>query len=89
MALGAQKRDVLRLVIGHGMLLTVIGITAGLLGAFVLTRWISTLLFGISPTDAVTFLGISLLIAFVSLAACYVPARKSVKLDPMIALRYE
>ena len=89
MALGAQRRDVLKLVISQGMLLTIIGVGTGLVGAFVLTRWITTLLYGISPTDADTFLWISLLIAFVSLVACYIPARRATRLDPVIALRYE
>ena len=89
MALGAQTGSVLRLVLGKGMLLTGIGVIAGLVVALPLTRFISSLLFGVSATDLVTFASISLLIAFVALVACFLPARRAARLDPMIALRYE
>jgi putative ABC transport system permease protein len=89
LALGAQKRDVLRVVIGEGMLLVVIGIGAGLLAAVGLTRLMSTLLFGVSATDPSTLVLVSGLLAAVALLACYLPARRATKVDPLIALRYE
>ena len=89
MALGAQKTDVVRLVLGQGMSLTMLGVVIGFAAALVLTRFLKTLLFGLSETDPTTFLAASLLLVSVALAACYLPARRATKVDPMIALRHE
>ncbi|HZE57366.1 MAG TPA: ABC transporter permease [Chthoniobacterales bacterium] len=88
MALGAQKSDVLGLVIRQGMTLSVIGVVVGIVGAFALTRLIASLLFGVEATDPLTFLAIPLLLLFVALVACYLPARRAALLDPKIALAH-
>ena len=89
MALGAERRHVLSLVLGHGLVLTLIGTGAGLAGAFALTRFLATMLYGVPPTDAVTFAAVSLLLTACALLACYIPARRATKVDPLVALRYE
>src|SRR3984957_4026571 len=89
MALGAQRRSILSLVFQQGLGLTLIGIAAGLIGALILTRAMASLLFNVGATDPLTFLGVAALLTLVALAACYIPARRAVRVDPMVALRYE
>jgi putative ABC transport system permease protein len=89
MALGAQRRDVLKLIVGKGVILTLIGIGLGLLGALGITRVMQALLFGISATDWVTFTAVTMLLALVALIAAAIPARRATKVDPLVALRYE
>jgi len=89
MAIGAQPRDVFKLIIGQGMLLAVLGVVLGLIGAFGLTRLMASMLFGVEPTDPATFVSIALLLTGVALVACYVPGRRATKVDPVVSLRYE
>ncbi|HST23040.1 MAG TPA: ABC transporter permease, partial [Blastocatellia bacterium] len=89
MALGAQRRDIFKLIVGEGLMLILIGIGIGLAAAIGLTRFLSSLLFGVSATDPLTFIVISLILAGVALGACFVPARRATKVNPMVALRYE
>jgi putative ABC transport system permease protein len=88
-ALGAQQNNVMRLILGEGMLVILIGLAIGLAGSLALTRFISSLLFGVTATDPLTFAGVAVLLAVVALAACYIPARRATRVDPMVALRYE
>jgi putative ABC transport system permease protein len=88
-ALGAQWRDVLKLILKSGMTLVILGLTIGLAGAFVLTRLMNTLLFEVSPTDPITFGAVALCVILATLLACYIPARRATKVDPLVALRYE
>lgn len=89
LALGAQTGDVMKIVVGQGVLLSLIGIAIGIAAAFALARVVASLLYGVSATDPATFVGVAILLIFVALFACYIPARRAMKVDPMIALRYE
>ncbi|HEX8140380.1 MAG TPA: ABC transporter permease [Pyrinomonadaceae bacterium] len=89
MALGAQRSDVLKMVVRQGMILTLIGVAVGVGVAFVLTRFMESMLYGVAATDPVTFIGVPLVLALVALLACLIPARRATRVDPMIALRHE
>ena len=89
LALGAQSADVFVLVVGQGMKMTVVGLVPGLLMVLALTRFISAMLYGVKSTDPLSFLGVGIVLISVALVACYVPARRATKVDPMVALRYE
>jgi len=87
--LGATKKDVFRLVLGHGVRLMLTGVAVGLVLSFALTRFLSGLLLGVTSTDALTFLSVAFLLCAVALFACFIPARRAMRVDPMVALRYE
>ena len=89
LALGAKRADVLRLVLGEGMKMAALGLIIGLAAAFGLTRLMASLLFGVSATDPLTFTVVAILLMGVALAACYIPARRAMRVDPIVALRYE
>jgi putative ABC transport system permease protein len=89
MAIGASRADVFKMILGHGMKLTLLGVGVGLVGAFALTRLMATMLFGIEPTDATTFASIAVLVIGIALLACYLPGRRATKVEPTISLRYE
>jgi putative ABC transport system permease protein len=89
LALGARREDVLRLVIGEGFVLALVGLVAGTIGAIGLTRFLKTLLYGVGPSDLRTYVAVTLILVVVALLACYIPARRAMRVDPMVALRYE
>jgi putative ABC transport system permease protein len=89
MAIGARPFDVFKMILGHGMKLALIGVGLGLIGAFMLTRLMATMLFGVEPTDATTFGALSILLTVIALLACYLPGRRATKVEPTISLRYE
>ena len=88
-ALGAQQRDVLRLVLGQGLRLIMLGLVGGLAVSLLLTRWLRELLFGVSANDPLTLAAVALFLSLIALLASYLPARRAMKVDPMIALRNE
>jgi predicted permease len=89
MALGAQRVDVLRMVLGDGIRMALVGVGIGIAAALVLTRYMASMLFGVKPADPLTFLGVAVLLTAIALVACYVPARRAMRVDPIVALRYE
>jgi putative ABC transport system permease protein len=89
MAIGARPLDVFKMILGQGMKLALIGVGLGLVGAFIVTRFMATMLFGIEPTDATTFGAITAILIAVALLACYLPGRRATKVEPTISLRYE
>ena len=89
MALGAQRSDVLKMTVGQGLRLVLTGVAIGLAAAFILTRVMATLLFGVSPTDPLTFISISIVLIGVAVLASYIPALRATRVDPMFALRYQ
>src|SRR5207302_10871991 len=88
-ALGARPRDVLAIVLGQGLRTILVGVVIGVAGSLALTRFVQSLLFGVTSTDPLTFIAVTLLLITAALLACYIPARRASKVDPMVALRYE
>jgi ABC-type antimicrobial peptide transport system permease subunit len=89
MALGAQRSDVLRVIVGHAARLALLGLGIGVVAAMVVTRWMSSILFDVKPTDRPTFVAVAVVLGSVAILASYVPARRAMRVDPMVALRYE
>jgi len=89
MALGAQRRHVLWLILEEGAKFSLVGIGLGLAGAFVVTRWLASELYGVGPADVLTYAGVALVMALVTMFACYIPARRAMSVDPLVALRFE
>lgn len=88
-ALGADRQSIFRLILGHGLVLTIIGAALGLTGAFWLTRVMGSLLYAVSATDPITFMMVPVLFVIVAIVACYIPARRAARVDPLVAVRYE
>jgi ABC-type antimicrobial peptide transport system permease subunit len=89
MALGAERRKILQMVLGQGLRLAIAGTAVGLVGALLVSHSMAGLLYGVRPTDPLTFAGVALLLVVVAVFACYLPARRAIRVDPMIALRHE
>ena len=89
MALGGQREDILRLILKQGTKLALIGVAIGIAAALGLSRFLSSLLYGVKPTDPLTLLGVTIVVVLVALLACYIPARRAIRVDPMVALKYE
>jgi ABC-type antimicrobial peptide transport system permease subunit len=89
MALGAERGHVMKLIVGQGLKLVLLGLALGIAGALAMTRFLKTMLFGISPTDPMTFGSIAVMLTAVALLACWIPARRATKVDPLVALRHE
>jgi putative ABC transport system permease protein len=89
MALGAQRRDVVRMVLGEGLRVALVGVAVGIVAALGLTHLMAQMIFGVRTVDPITFAGVAVLLTLVALAACYMPARRAMRVDPIVALRYE
>ena len=89
MALGAQRRDVVRMVLGEGLRVALLGVVVGIVAALGLTRLLTQMIFGVRTVDPLTFAGVAILLTFVAMVACYIPARRAMRVDPIVALRYE